>query len=67
MSKWAGTGGLWYNQQITKASDPRPRWKGSWTCPKCKTKTSIAGFGQDQGKSQSANAPTIRLREVRDE
>jgi hypothetical protein len=66
MSKWAGTGGLWYSGN-TKASDPRPRWKGSWTCPNCNTKTTIAGFGQDQGKSQNANAPTIRLKEVKDE
>ena len=66
MSKvWKGTGGLRLDDSVTKASDPRPRWKGSWTCPCCETKTNIEGYGQDQGKSRNANAPTIKLREAR--
>lgn len=58
--KWSGTGGLWFNQQITKASDSRPRWKGSYTCT-CGQKNTIVGYGSDQFKG-GPNAPTIRLK-----
>lgn len=62
---YKGSGGLWYNQSVSKASDPRPRWRGSYTC-ECGRKNNIEGYGADQGKqSQSPNAPTIRLRRAK--
>ena len=62
MSKaWKGFGGLWFNQAIKKASDAGPRWKGSYTC-ECGKVNKLEGFGSDQMRSKSANAPTIKLR-----
>ena len=67
MSKtWAGPGGLWFNQAIKKASDSRPRWKGSYTC-ECGRKNNIEGYGADQMKSDNPNAPTIKLRRARND
>ena len=61
---YKGSGGLWYNQQITKASDPRPRWRGSYTC-ECGRKNHIEGYGQDQQRTDNPNAPTIKLRRAK--
>lgn len=61
---YKGSGGLWYNQAVSKASDPRPRWRGSYTC-ECGRKNFFDGYGADQVKSNSPNAPTIKLRRAK--